>query len=179
MPHATTMGVRRDTTSVDESTVVSALVATLASHDHLRIRNACMLGILFDCGIKMGELVALNVNDVDRDSCMLSVRSGHGTVRTILFRGHTAALIDKHLANRRHNLPNALFLNHGNTRLTRQGATVVLAEYYQEVGLVHLTQQRLRAAFTRRLRTNGLQWEEIRVQLGLCSVQRIKLRYAD
>jgi integrase/recombinase XerC len=61
------------------------------AHSHLEIRDLAMFELFYSSGLRLSELVALNLNDLDLDDRTLTVRSGKGGKARILPVGAKAA----------------------------------------------------------------------------------------
>lgn len=81
-PAAFLSGIRRPPITLPDRWVTArefaAMVATTAHGTTNPRRDRAMLEVLFGCGLRVGELVALDVDDVDLVQNVLSVRRGKG-----------------------------------------------------------------------------------------------------
>jgi integrase len=76
----------------------------------LGFRDIAMLGVLYTCGVRRAELVALDVSDFDPDSGKLSIRAGKGRkARTVYAQGGTLFALRDWL-NARGDSAGALFI---------------------------------------------------------------------
>jgi integrase/recombinase XerD len=107
-------------------------------------RDRAILETLYGAGLRISELVGLDVDDVDLDEGSVLVRSGKGSKgRRVPFgRAARAAVGDYLTATRPEVLrkakrpaAGALFLNARGSRLSRQGCWKILKEYAREAGL--------------------------------------------
>jgi site-specific recombinase XerD len=90
------------TVSIDEAAaLLAAAIApsptTNASDDalarfHRRERDVCLLSLLYDCGLRSHEAVALTLDDIDLEAHMLTIRGKGGKTRRVPFceATHTA-----------------------------------------------------------------------------------------
>ena len=85
-----------------------------------RARDYCILTLFLNCGLRISELVALNVTDVRENQIRIL---GKGNKERILFLNDACrAALDDWLEERSHQAaadPNALFLTRSHTRMTR------------------------------------------------------------
>jgi integrase/recombinase XerD len=96
-------GVRRQ---IDADLLTSAEVERLISACSRRaptgIRNAALLAVLWRCGLRAGEVVALAAKDVELDEGRLVVQNGKGGRRRVVgIDAGTRALIEQWLGRRR------------------------------------------------------------------------------
>ena len=121
-----------------------------------------MLMLLYSTGLRVGEMVALNVQDVDESagtvatygrgksrSVQIGSREAQEALRDYLGRGRPilsrAREAGASLASSDDR--QALFLNHRGQRLTRQGFWLILKGYARSVGLGDVTPHTLRHSF--------------------------------
>ncbi len=135
------------------------------------IRDKAMLELLYATGIKVSELISLNVSDVDLDigyiKCM-----GDSDVRIIPL-GKTAikALRDYITVSRSMMLAlpeePALFVNCNGTRMTRQGFWKLIKSYALQANIrKDITPHTLRHSFAAHLLENGADLASIQEMLG-------------
>ena len=90
-------------------------------------RDYCILTLFLNCGLRISELVGLNVADVRGDQLRVL---GKGNKERIIFLNDACrAALDDWLEERSHQAaadPNALFLSRSHTRMTTAGATLML-----------------------------------------------------
>jgi integrase/recombinase XerD len=123
---------------------VEALIERPAS-DLLGRRDRAILETLYAAGLRISELVALDVDDVDLDDGTAVVRRGKGRKARMVPLGRTARrALGEYLTLSRRELAarsspggagGALFLNARGGRLSRQGCWKILKMYARTVGL--------------------------------------------
>jgi site-specific recombinase XerD len=95
-------------------------------------RDKALLVLFTETGLRAGEMVALDVGDVDIDGCVCHVRRGKGGKgRRVRFSLGAAATLDRYLRARRqavsHPAEGPLWVGHrSGTRLSYRGLTVAL-----------------------------------------------------
>ncbi len=146
------------------------------------LRDKAMLELLYATGLRVSELVALNVSDVllEQGSVRCAGRAGR---ERILPLGETAVTaLEEYLDTARTRLlhngsqpTEALFLNHRGKRLTRQGLWLILKGYAEEVGLHDLTPHTLRHSFAAHLLENGAELREVQERLGHASLSTTQI----
>ena len=126
------------------------------------LRDRAMLEALYATGMRVSELAALDVDDVDQAEEMITLaRNGAGERRVPLGGRALGAVLDYLAAGRPGLKPHAsepaLFLNHRGARLTRQGFWLIIKTYARRAGIkTHITPHTLRHSFAaHRLRAEG------------------------
>jgi len=131
-------------------------------------RDAVMLELLYATGLRIGELVALNTENIDLEGNYVRIDSR----RQVPFDHRLAPILGSFLRNDRLDLlydesEHALFLNRRGKRLTRQGFWQIIKGYASKAGLVgKVTPQTLRHSFARRKLQNGVELNQLQRLLG-------------
>ena len=135
------------------------------------VRDKAMLELLYATGIKVSELIALNLSDVDLDVGFLKCMS-ESDLRIIPL-GKTAikALKDYITSSRTLMIAlpeeNALFVNCNGSRMTRQGFWKLIKSYASLAGInKDITPHTLRHSFAAHLLENGADLASIQEMLG-------------
>lgn len=137
----------------------------------LTLRDQAILELFYASGIRVSELVALDVQDVDLASGTLRVM-GKGRRERQAFFGQTAqqalkAYLDVRLSQATGQAPRALFLNHRGGRLTTRGVQLIIKRHCQRTGLPRRTSPHtMRHAFATHLLDNGADLRSIQELLG-------------
>ena len=148
------------------------------------LRDRAMLEALYATGMRVSELAALDLADVDRaEETITLARDGSGE-RRVPLRGRALAAVEDYLAAGRARLkPSAdepaLFLNHRGARLTRQGFWLIVKTYARRAGIkAHITPHTLRHSFAEhRLRADG-NVRQVQRMLGHASLATTQI-YAE
>jgi integrase/recombinase XerD len=131
-------------------------------------RDVVMLELLYATGLRISELVALNVKNIDLERDRLYVSSK----REVPFEGRINRILGSFLRSDRLDLlydegEEALFLNRRGKRLTRQGFWQIIKGYASRAGLEgRVTPQTLRHSFARRKLQNGVELHQLQRLLG-------------
>lgn len=141
------------------------------------LRDRALLEMLYATGLRVTELVSLNVDDVNLASSTTRVvrpkdkrerivpidSRALGPLRDYLERGRMQLLRDAD--------ETALFLNHRGKRLTRQGLWLIVKHYVHEVGIVEgVTPHTLRHSFAAHLVENKAELEYVQQILGHANI---------
>lgn len=160
------------------------------------LRDRAMMHLMYDTGLRVGELVALNIRDVDPAAGTITVTARgrerkvpigsrlSGTLlrdyleraRPLLHgvskgksaeRGASLATISERENNTERD---ALFLNHRGQRLTRQGFWLILKRYAERAGLRAVSPHTLRHSFATQKLQAGVDVRDIQRVLGHASI---------
>jgi site-specific recombinase XerD len=87
---------------------VIALIRSCSPRAPTGIRNRALIAVLWRCGLRVGEALALEQRDIDLDAATIRVRHGKGDrSRTVGLDDQTAALIGRWIDRRRALSPGA------------------------------------------------------------------------
>jgi integrase/recombinase XerD len=161
---------------------VETLLDSPKQNDHFGIRDKAMLEILYATGIRVSELIGLDLGDVHLT--MGFVRCiGKGNKERIIPIGKTAANSLKHYLEQgrpffvnKKQRDEALFLNHHGMRLTRQGFWKILKRLAAEAGIQKdLTPHTLRHSFATHLLENGADLRAVQEMLGHADISTTQI----
>jgi len=131
-------------------------------------RDLAIFELLYGCGLRVSELVGLDLGDVDRAEGVLRVRGKGRKERDVPFTGKAHTSVEHYLAVR-HAAPSerAVFVNHRGTRLT-DGSVRRLVKLYSTVlaGDSSLHPHALRHAYATHLLSSGADLRAIQELLG-------------
>lgn len=154
-------------------------------HNAMGMRDRAMLELIYATGMRVSELVSLDVPHVDFTVSQVTC-CGRGERKRIIpaSRGSLAAL-EVYVARGRTNLlrghaqTDALFLNHHGVRITRQGFWLIIKGYAEKAGIQSpITPHVLRHSFaTHRLR-DGQDLKSVQELLGHASISTTQI-YAE
>lgn len=135
-------------------------------------RDKAMLELLYATGIRVSELVSLDVSDVDTISGIIICRNINGKCRTIPFGNIAFKYLKIYLNDFREKLngdidESALFLNFHGKRITRQGFWKIIKYYTNKAKISKsITPHTLRHSFAVHLIENGADLQSIQEMLG-------------
>jgi integrase/recombinase XerD len=138
------------------------------------LRDKAMLELIYATGMRVSELVSLDLDDLNTGSQMVRCAGRAGRERWIPL-GHGGAIaLDNYLSGARATLDlyneDALFLNHRGRRLTRQGFWLILKTYARHAGIADITPHTLRHSFATHALQDGANLRDIQLQLGHVSI---------
>lgn len=111
--------------------VTNALVDAVATRQLERpfpVRDLAIFELLYGCGLRVSELVGINLEDIDSHEHWLKVRGKGRRERQVPIGGKAWSALERHLAERTAVEP-AVFLNHRGTRLTDRGVRKIVKLY--------------------------------------------------
>jgi len=135
-------------------------------------RDLAIFELLYGCGLRVSELVGLNLEDIDGGERWLRVRGKGRKQRQVPFGTKAAAALERYLSERKPGAdPKALFLNHRGGRLTQRGVRGIVKLYAILAGSdpsVH--PHSFRHAFATHLLADGADLRAIQELLGHASL---------
>lgn len=138
-------------------------------------RDAAILELFYSTGMRLSELVALNVEDIDTYSETVRV-FGKGSKERLCPVGSAAleAVQRYRLKAGVHSGP--LFLSKLRRRITTQAVDDVVSKYWRASGLpIHLTPHKLRHSFATHLLNNGADLRSVQELLGHASLSTTQI----
>ena len=134
-------------------------------------RDRAMLELLYATGIRVSELIALNVEDLNLPAGVLRC-SSKGKERVIPLYQTAVRALNDYLHHVRPQLvespeENALFVNMSGERMSRQGFWKLIKYYQEKAGIEKdITPHTLRHSFAAHLLENGADLRSIQEMLG-------------
>jgi integrase/recombinase XerC len=131
-------------------------------------RDRLLFEILYGCGLRIGEAVGLDLEDIDQTERWMRVRGKGKKERQVPYGSKAAEALDAYLRER---VPagdsRALFLNHRGARITDRGARNIVKFYATHVaGDSSIHPHTLRHAFATHLLSDGADLRSIQELLG-------------
>ena len=143
-------------------------------------RDMALLEMLYASGMRVTELVSLNVADLEIDGNNGKVRvkgkKSNSKAREIPITGSALNTLKTYIRHGREQLihdPNepALFLNNRGQRLTRQGLWLIIKHYVETVGIsTEVTPHTLRHSFAAHKLSQGRSLQDIQKLLGHANI---------
>ncbi|MFD0958750.1 site-specific tyrosine recombinase [Paenibacillus chungangensis] len=151
---------------------MNALLEAPDTTSHAGKRDKAMLELLYATGIRVSELVSLNLEHMHMALGYLQCSSGMKE-RIVPFGRHAAAAVEAYLDEGRDGLlkgracDSAMFLNHLGTRMTRQGFWKMLKKYAREAGIgEEITPHTLRHSVAAHLLNHGADARAVQEMMG-------------
>ncbi len=143
------------------------------------IRDRAMLAMLYATGMRVSELVSLDLDHVHLEGASVKCQGKAGRSRIVPISSAAIAAVTDYLDRARGALVNgetqSLFVNHRGGRLTRQGFWLILKSYAQRAGIDDITPHTLRHSFAAHALGQGAELSEIQKQLGHVSISTTQI----
>ncbi len=156
---------------------VTALLDTFPADDTastLDLRNKALVELLYSTGARISELLALDVDDIDREFQFILVRGKGGKERIVPVGAPALRALDAYLTRSRPALQTtgspALFLNNRGKRMGRQSGFQVVERAAEAAGITHVSPHSLRHSFATHLLEGGADVRVVQELLGHSSV---------
>lgn len=143
-------------------------------------RDKAMLELLYATGLRVTELIDLDVDDVNLQINIVICRSNKSERVVPVYKSAVKA-IENYLTNVRNSLVSdktekALFVNMNGTRMTRQGFWKILKSYAESGGIDKtITPHTIRHSFATHLLENGAGIKDIKEMLGHSGVSSTQI----
>ena len=150
---------------------VELLLAQPVCTDAKGYRDKAMLEVMYATGMRVTELISLNVEDVNLELGMIKCHSGKKSRAIPLYPAAQKALA-VYLSDVRSTMisdatEQALFVNVGGTRMSRQGFWKILKHYQAKAGIEkEITPHTLRHSFAVHLLENGADLGSLQELMG-------------
>lgn len=143
-------------------------------------RNKAMLELMYGCGLRISELINLEMNDIDIINCQIRILGKGSKERDIPLGEYAIYYLEKYLKVRDKLLKdkpcNKLFVNNHGQGITRQGFFKLLKKLLLEKGLnPNISPHTLRHSFATHLINRGADLRSIQEMLGHSDISTTKI----
>lgn len=145
------------------------------------VRDKAMLELMYATGIRVSELVQLNMGDINLEMGFLKCM-GKGSKERMIPLGKVAiSVIRQYFETARSRLlkvggESALFVNHLGKRMTRQGFWKIIKKYALQSGITaEITPHTLRHSFATHLLENGADLRSVQEMLGHADISTTQI----
>jgi len=143
-------------------------------------RNKAMLELMYGCGLRVSELINLEINDIDITNCLIRIVGKGNKERCIPLGEYAIYYLKEYLKVREQLLKkrpcNKLFLNNHGQGITRQGFFKNLKELLELKGLnPNVSPHTLRHSFATHLINRGADLRSIQEMLGHSDISTTKI----
>ncbi|MCP4361901.1 MAG: tyrosine recombinase [Chloroflexi bacterium] len=182
------------TTNVDSPKVKKRLPQTLSSQEVERLleaptlkkspknlRDAALLNMLYSTGMRVTEVVSLQLEDVNLENSLLYCPGKEDSLRKLPFDEETKEVLTTYLEEGRPYLvkdkeETAMFLNHRGQQLTRQGLWLIIKAYAKQADLnTAVTPHTLRHSFAAHKLNSGSDLQEVQRLLGHANISTTQI----
>ena len=137
------------------------------------IRDRAILEVLYATGIRVSELIALDIDDINLRMGFVTCDSSSSKARIVPLGRPARAAIENYVYDVRDKMvtggrkEKALFVNMSGQRITRQGLWKILRDYGKQAGIEHrLTPHTLRNSFAVHMLQNGADLKSLQELMG-------------
>jgi integrase/recombinase XerD len=150
------------------------LRALTASSKLRKVQDTALIELLFSTGMRVSEVVATNVDQIDMDRLVISVRGKGNREREIpIVCDAFREALEQHLAERQMaqiKSGDPLFMNRRGNRMSDQSVRAVIRRYASCIGAHHITPHMLRHTVATLLLEDGVDLRHIQRLLGHSSI---------
>lgn len=162
---------------------VGTLLDQPSSNNPKEIRDKAMLELLYATGIRVTELISLNLEDLNLQMNYITCRDG-SKERMIPFGPKARAALLKYIESAREKMvldsdSHILFVNCSGKAMSRQGFWKLIKYYAQKAGITtDITPHTLRHSFAAHLVENGADLKSVQEMLGHSDISTTQI-YAN
>ena len=163
--------IEKKAPSILSSQEVSLLLEQPNGEGLKSIRDKAMLEVAYATGMRVTEILSLNVSDIDLDSSLVTCKN-ENKQRIIPLGKLSLSALKEYMTIARPNMikddnETALFVNVNGKRLTRQGFWKIIKFYKEQAHItIDITPHVLRHSFATHLLQNGADLKSIQTMLG-------------
>lgn len=164
--------IRKELPAVLSVEQVDTLFAQVERTSMTGQRDLAMLHLLYATGMRVTELVSLNIVDFDAADATVSSPGQRNQGRILPLSPQVIEAMLCYVQSARPQLvahhpgEQALFVNHHGERLTRQGFWLIVKGYARQAGLQEMTPYMLRHSFALHMLQQGMELRSVQHMLG-------------
>ncbi|MDK2822122.1 MAG: hypothetical protein PWQ67_1374 [Clostridia bacterium] len=157
---------------LNQREITSFLEETFIETDPLTIRDKAIFELFYSSGLRVSELVSLNINDLYPEYQCVKVMGKGSKERIVPLGSKAIKALETYLSSSRSlldkgNSQNVLFLNHQGKRLTTRGIRYIVDKYVKKAALsLKVSPHVFRHTFATHLLDNGADLRVVQELLG-------------
>ncbi len=157
------------------------LVTEPGGSDPRSLRDKALMELLYGTGMRISELVVLNLGDLDWSEGLVTCRGKGGRWRMVPVGGEAYESLLRYLKEGRSELlrprrTEAVFLNLRGGRLTRQGCWMIIKKHAKALGIEDkVSPHAFRHSFATHLLENGADLRAVQIMLGHVSISTTQI----
>lgn len=133
-------------------------------------RDKAMLELLYATGIKVSEIISINIEDIELELGILKIKENGDNIRVVPVGRSAIEALTHYITKYRpinNEIIKSLFLNYRKNPLTRQGVWKIIKSYTKEAGITKtITPHTFRHSFAVHLIENGADIKTVQEILG-------------
>ena len=149
--------------------------------DAFSYRNKAMLELMYSSGLRVSELVNVNIHDIDTSNCIIRIMGKGSKERIVPLGDYAINYLELYLKEYREKLVKKemndyLFLNNHGKKMTRQGFFKILKQLAKEKNIkTEFSPHTLRHSFATHLLNGGADLRSIQEMLGHESISTTQI----
>ena len=151
---------------------VDVLLAQPSGSSDKEVRDKAMLELLYATGIRVSELLALSLDNLNLKKGYITIQASGGRERIVPFTKEARDALNKYLTQVRERIldaegSNILFVNMSGKPMSRQGFWKIIKYYTKRAGIeADITPNTLRHTFAAHLVKNGANLHAVQEMMG-------------
>ncbi|MFH1860373.1 MAG: tyrosine recombinase XerC [bacterium] len=158
---------------------MTTLIDTTGTDNVLELRDRAILESLYSSGMRVSELVSLNIVDMELERGMARVMGKGRKERLVVLGSYAISAIYTYLEARNKLLQGkqetAVFLNHRGKRITDRGVRLLIHKITQLQGSKHVSPHMLRHTFATHMLNSGADLRIVQELLGHASLSTTQI----
>ncbi len=164
---------------------MTALINTPAADNTMELRDRAILEALYSSGMRVSELVSLNIMDMELERGMARVMGKGRKERLVALGSYAVAAIQAYLNTRdkflyekykkQEKQETAVFLNHRGKRITDRGIRLIVHKTSQLQGVKHVSPHMMRHTFATHMLDSGADLRIVQELLGHASLSTTQI----
>ena len=110
-------------------------MTTLSSELYSELRTVAMIELMYSCGLRVSELVAIDINDLDLEEGFVRVKGKGGKTRFSPIGRSAINAVEMYLLKKLSSENEALFVNQNNNRVSPRSVQNIIKKRALEVGV--------------------------------------------
>lgn len=151
---------------------INKIFESIETDSILKIRNKCIIELLYDTGIRVSELVNIKIQDIDFEEKTIHIFGKGKKQRIVYFGSFLTNILDMYLNKSRNYLLNGkdnnyLILNNRGDKITTRGIELIVDNIVEKSAIKHkISPHVLRHTFASHMLNNGADIKTIQQLLG-------------
>ena len=151
---------------------INKIFESIETDSILKIRNKCIIELLYDTGIRVSELVNIKIQDIDFEEKTIHIFGKGKKQRIVYFVSFLTNILDMYLNKSRNYLLNGkdnnyLILNNRGDKITTRGIELIVDNIVEKSAIKHkISPHVLRHTFASHMLNNGADIKTIQQLLG-------------